>query len=51
MPWKMPLSTASLRATVVDVSRYITAGQSIEEAADEVLQWLREAGLPIPGRR
>ena len=39
-----------LHATVVDAIRYVTAGQSIEEAADEVLQRLREAGLPIPDR-
>ncbi len=39
-----------LHATVVDAIRYFTAGQSIEEAADEVLQRLREAGLPIPDR-
>jgi hypothetical protein len=40
-----------LHATVVDAIRYITAGQSIAEAADEVLQRLRAAGLPIPDRR
>lgn len=39
-----------LHATVVDAIRYVTAGQSIEEAADEVLQRLRDAGLPIPDR-
>ena len=39
-----------LHATVIDAIRYVTAGQSIEEAADEVLQWLRDAGLPIPDR-
>ena len=39
-----------LHATVVDAIRYVTAGQSIEEAADEVLQRLREAGLTIPDR-
>ncbi len=37
-----------LHATVVDAIRYVTAGQSLEEAADEVLQRLREAGLSIP---
>jgi hypothetical protein len=39
-----------LHATVVDAIRYITAGQSIEEAADEALQRLREVGLPILNR-
>jgi hypothetical protein len=39
-----------LHATVVDAIRFVTAGQSIEEAADEILQRLREAGLPIPDR-
>lgn len=39
-----------LHATVVDAIRYVTVGQSIEEAADEVLQRLRDAGLPIPDR-
>jgi len=39
-----------LHTTVVDAIRYVTAGQSIEEAADEVLQRLRKAGLPIPDR-
>lgn len=39
-----------LHATVVDAIRYVTAGQSLEEAADEVLQRLREQGLPIPSR-
>ncbi len=39
-----------LHATVVDAIRHVTAGQSIEEAADEVLQRLRDAGLPIPDR-
>jgi hypothetical protein len=39
-----------LYARVVDAIRYVTAGQSIEEAAAEVLQRLRDAGLPIPDR-
>ena len=39
-----------LHATVVDAIRYVTAGQSIEDAADEVLQRLRDTGLPIPDR-
>ena len=39
-----------LHATVVDATRYFTAGQSIEEAAGEVLLRLRETGLPIPDR-
>ncbi len=37
-----------LHAIVVDAIRYVTAGQSLEEAADEVLQRLRGTGLPIP---
>lgn len=37
-----------LRAIVVDAIRYVTAGQPIEVAADEALQRLRDAGLPMP---
>ena len=43
-----PATYENLRATVVDAIRYITAGQPIEQAADEVLVRLRGAGLPIP---
>ncbi len=56
MPFKEPSSEeraagyGDLHATVIDAIRYVTAGQSIEEAADEVLQRLRDAGLPIPDR-
>jgi hypothetical protein len=39
-----------LHVTTVDAIRYVPAGQSIEEAADEFLQRLREAGPPIPDR-
>jgi hypothetical protein len=39
-----------LHAIVVDGSRYITAGQSVDDAANEVLQRLRDAGLPIPAK-
>jgi len=39
-----------LHAHVVDAIRYVTAGQSIEDAAHEALQRLRDAGLAIPNR-
>lgn len=39
-----------LHAVVVDGSRYITAGQPVEDAAHEVLLRLRDSGLPIPAR-
>jgi hypothetical protein len=35
-------------ATVVDAIRYVTTGQSLEDAADEALTRLRTLGLPIP---
>ena len=38
----------NLRAVIVDAIRYVTTGQPIEQAADEVLTRLRGAGLPIP---
>lgn len=37
-----------LHATVVDAIRYVSSGQPPEEAAHEVLQRLRDAGLAIP---
>lgn len=36
------------RSTVVDAIRYVTSGQSLEEAADEALHRLRDLGVPIP---
>ena len=41
---------SDLHATVVDAIRYITAGQSLEEAADEVLQRATGNGSTDPRR-
>lgn len=40
-----------LHAIVVDASRLITSGQTLEEAAHEVLIRLRTSGVVLPPRR
>ncbi|MDR6969750.1 hypothetical protein [Leifsonia shinshuensis] len=40
----------ALHGAVVDALKYMSVGQSAEEAADEVLARLRTAGLPIPDK-